>query len=107
MIGHSSKRYNSAAMVTVHYGVFCVNCKSFIQFGSYEAESLGEDLRDVTPVPDKIRCPNYFEKWLYQRADVAHSVSPDGGSPVYPASHPRRPRSIAACEPTPRSKTGA
>ena len=92
-------------MVTVHYGVFCANCKSFIQFGSYDAECLGKNLPDVNPTAEKIQCPSCFEKWFYQRADVAHSLWPDGRTPIHPVPYPRRPRPIAACEP-PRSKTG-
>ena len=71
-------------MVTVHYGVFCANCKRFIRFGSYEAEALGKNLRDVNPGPDRLPCQNCLDKWLYQRADVAHSLWPDGREPIYP-----------------------
>ncbi len=51
--------------------MFCANCKGFIWLDSYEAEALGKNLRDVNPGPDKLQCMNCFDKWLYQRADVA------------------------------------
>ena len=71
-------------MVTVHYGVFCANCKRFIRLHSYKAEALGKNLRHVNPGPDKLQCEFCLDKSLYQPADVALSLSPDGSEPIYP-----------------------
>jgi hypothetical protein len=71
-------------MPTIYYGVFCANCGKFIQIGTYDGEALGANLRDVTPGTGKLQCLNCEAKWLYQRADVAHSLSPDGKQPYYP-----------------------
>ena len=71
-------------MVTVYYGVFCASCKRFIRLGAYEAEALGKNLRDVTPGPQKIQCSDCLDKWFYTRADVAHSLWPDGRVRIYP-----------------------
>jgi hypothetical protein len=62
-----------AAMVTVYYGVSCTNCRHFIEFGTYQADALGKDVRHVNPSPEQHRCPKCLEMWLYQPADVAHS----------------------------------
>ena len=93
-------------MVTIYYGVFCASCKSFIQLGSYEAESLGKNLLDVAPNLDKIQCSNCFEKWLYQKPDIAHSLWSDGRAPIYPTPYPRRPSRSATSEATSDRKTG-
>ena len=71
-------------MPTIYYGVFCASCGKFVEIGTYEAEVPGKWLRDVNPGPDKLKCLHCGEKWLYQRADVAHSSSPDGKEPYYP-----------------------
>jgi hypothetical protein len=74
-------------MVTVYYGVICPYCQRFTRLGRYEAESLGQNLRDVTPGNgEKLQChnPACQKKYLYQRADVAHSLSQDGRDAIHP-----------------------
>ena len=84
-------------MIPINYGVFCAACEGFIRLGVYGAEGLGKNLIDVTPGRDALRCPHCKDKWFYGRADVAHSVSPDGQDPIFPQRGPQ-PTGRALCQ---------
>jgi len=103
MLNHStlemSRRYFSLAikdghrsMVTMYVGVFCVSpkCGKFNVLTQYEVErpeQIGTDFR--FPLDEEPFACGYCGNECYHRDDViAHSTSPDGGSPQYPHRTP-------------------
>jgi len=74
-------------MVTKYVGVFCGNdkCRHFIVLSFHQTDSpnkLGTDLNPSTSEKG-IVCPMCGFTCHYTRADVAHSMSPDGTNPSF------------------------